>query len=66
MDDPRRQAEQERRKAGLFRLLGILRTVRPHPSLGGTRGYAVEMRENQLWLAQNGFPIRASRQSIQR
>ena len=66
MDDPRRIEEQQRRKAGLFRRLGITRTPRPHPSIGGTRGYSVEMRENEIWLHNNGFPTRASKRSIQR
>ena len=66
MDSPRHVVKQEHRKAGLFWRLDILRIPRTHPSLGGTRGYGVEMCEDQLWLAQNGFPIRASQLSIQR
>ena len=54
MDDPRRVAEQQRRKAGLFCQLGITRTHLPHPSIGGATGYTVAMRENQSWLHQNG------------
>ena len=49
MDDPRRVEERERRKAGLFRRLGITRTPKPHPRIGGARGYSLEMRESELW-----------------
>ena len=66
MDDPRRVQEQERRRAGLFRRLGITRTPKPHPRMGGTRGYPVEMRESELWSHGHGLPLVASRRSIQR
>ena len=66
MDDPRRVQEQERRRAGLFRRLGITRTPKPHPRVGGTRGYPVEMRESELWSHDHGLPLVASRRSVQR
>ena len=66
MDDPRRVQEQERRRAGLFRRLGITRTPKPHPRVGGTRGYPVEMRESKLWSHDHGLPLVASRRSVQR
>ena len=66
MDDPRRVEERERRKAGLFRRLGITRTPKPHPRIGGARGYSLEMRESELWSYDHGLPLVASRRSIQR
>ena len=66
MDDPRRLLEQERRKHGLPRMLQITRTPHPHPRVGGSRGYSVPMRGNQLWSYQNGFPLTASRRLIMR
>ena len=66
MDDPRRTLERQRRKEGLPRMLQVLRTPVPHPRGGGTRGYSVAMRENQLWADAHGFQITASRRSIQR
>ena len=66
MDDPRRIEEQQRRRAGLYRRLGITRTPKPHPSVGGTRGYSVEMRESEIWSYDHGLPVTASARSIQR
>ena len=66
MDDPRRVQEQQRRRAGLFRRLGIMRTPKPHPRVGGARGYPVEMRESEIWSYDHGLPVVASRRSIQR
>ena len=56
MDDPRRVQEQQRRRAGLFRRLGIMRTPKPHPRVGGARGYPVEMRESEIWSYDYGLP----------
>ena len=66
MDDPRRVEEAQRRKAGLYRRLGITRTPKPHPRIGGSRGYTVEMRQSEMWSHNLGLPIVASRRSIQR
>ena len=66
MDDPRRLNEQQRRHAGLPRSLQLTRTPRPHPRVGGTRGYPVPMRESELWSFDHGFPTVASRRSMQR
>ena len=66
MDDPRRVQEQQRRRAGLYRRLGILRTPQSHPRVGGTRGYPVEMRESEVWSCDHNLPLVASRRSIQR
>ena len=66
MNDPRRVQEMERRRAGLFRRLGISRTPKPHPRIGGSRGYPLEMRESEIWSRQQGLPTVASRRSIQR
>ena len=60
MGDPRRIEEQQRRRAGLYRRLGITRTPKPHPSVGGTRGYSVEMRESEIWSYDHGLPVTAS------
>ena len=66
MDDPTRVLEQQRRMAGLPRTLQLTRTPRPHPRIGGTRGYPVPMRESELWSFQHGYPLVASRRSLQR
>ena len=66
MDDPQRTLERERRSYGLPRTLQITRTALPHPSVGGSRGYSVPMREDQIWSSQHGFPTRASHRSIRR
>ena len=66
MDDPRQVEERERRRAGLYRRLGITRAPKSHPGIGGTRGYAIEMRESEIWSSNHGFPCVASRRSIQR
>ena len=66
MDDPRRVQEMQRRRAGLYRRLGISRTPKPHPRIGGSRGYSVEMRQSEIWSQDHGIPTVASRRSIQR
>ena len=66
MNDPRHVLERERRRAGLFRRLGITRTPKPHPRIGGSRGYTLEMRESEIWSSEHGYPLVASRRSIQR
>ena len=66
MDDPRQVEERNRRKNGIFRRLGIPRSALPHPSLGGTRGYSVAMRQSEIWAYEQGLPTVASTRSIQR
>ena len=66
MDDPRQASEQQRRKDGLPRTLQITRTPKHHPRIRGTRGYSVPTRQSQIWSSENGFPLTASRRSIQR
>ena len=65
MDDLRRIAEQQRRQDGLYRRLSITRTAKPHPRIGGTRGYSLEMRQSEVWSYDQGFPLMASQRSVQ-
>ena len=66
MEDPRRAEERLRRRAGLYRRLGITRTPKSHPRLGGSRGYSLEMRQSEIWSNDHGMPTVASDRSIRR
>ena len=55
-----------RRNLGFSRILERPRTVPPHPRRGGSRGYPVCMREEQLALAAAGQPTTVCARTIQR
>ena len=60
MDDPRRIEEFQRRRAGLYRRLGITRTPKPHPRIGGSGGDPLEMRQSEICSHDHGMPAVAS------
>ena len=64
--DPADVAEHTRRELGLSRQLKLMRRVPPHPSWGGSTGYAVSFRQEQLQRWHNGDPTIASKSSLQR
>jgi len=58
---------RRRQRQGLSRLIQQDREGLPHPSVGGTRGYPVYVREIEITRAQAGLdPIVASQRSISR
>ena len=64
MDDDKVRRWQ---RQGLSRLIQQDREGLPHPSVGGTRGYPVFVREIEITQAQAGLdPIVASQRSISR
>jgi hypothetical protein len=54
------------RKLGLDRILQRDRSVLPHPRHGGSRGYPVCFRQEQLALAAAGLPTIVCARSIRR
>ena len=55
---------RQRRKIGMPRELETERDRTPRPWLGGTRGYDVHWREEQVLHASVGLPVRGCRQTI--
>ena len=55
---------RQRRNIGLARELETERDRNPQPWLGGTRGYDVHWREEQVAAAAVGLPTRACASSI--
>ncbi|GKZ00788.1 hypothetical protein MPSEU_001030500 [Mayamaea pseudoterrestris] len=64
--DPADIAARERSAAGLARQLGALRQAPPHPSRGGSTGYPVSQREQELAREQQGLPVAMSRSTMYR
>ena len=62
-EDLRARAQEA---AGLPRVLQQSRTVRPHPSRGGSPGYDVAFRLSEIGRYQRGEATTASRTSIHR
>ena len=54
------------RMQGWHRTLSVPRVALPHPRHGGTRGYALAMRQSEITSFQLDFPTVASRRSIYR
>ena len=59
-NDPADKEADVRREVGLSRVTGTTRAVIPHPSVGGTRGYPVWHRLQDLERAAEGLPTDAS------
>ena len=57
---------KKRRRVGLNRELETIRKVPPHPSIGGSRGYAVSFRISEIKHHENGMPTTASKASLSR
>lgn len=65
-NDPADTRARARRNVGAPRELGQTRARLPHPSRGGSRGYPVWFRQQQLALHAQGLPTTASGASINR
>ena len=65
METDEDQRARARHRLGFFsRKLQQDRTTRPHPSLGGTRGYETNWRQEMLNAYNQGEAVTASRASI--
>ena len=63
-NDPADERARLRRNYQLTREVEQDRQLLPHPSVGGSRGYPVWFREQEIQRYQNGEEIIASRKSI--
>lgn len=58
--------ESYRKRCALPNLVKVTRKVKSDPSFGGSGGYSLSQRQQNIRLHNNGFPIQCSERSIRR